>query len=280
LIELIYDNKLILPFWEEFFAYSSLEYRLNDISSFEIDLEKAPDEIIYLNCTGHFNDYSSNSLIPVKIEQYLDYLAIYNRNVINDFNTINYSFNLIEQYRLFKRCGLSYPLTVFSSEVDEFISMCGKLPQSFNLISNTPSATNKENIFENVNELKSYLSSDKFSNPNNDTLIARQFIPPKENKHQRALIIDGKVVYVYNIEKENNNFELISKIDDINPLLDKYIELTNQTGFNYSEIEFIKASNNVIYTLCLRPAPIVHNEIESKINSAGKNALLSLLKSK
>jgi hypothetical protein len=276
LIELIYDNKNILSFWDDFFKSNSLEYRLNDILTFEIDLEKAPDEIIYLNSTG----YSLDSSLHVKIEQYLDYLAIYNRKVINDFNTINYSFNLIEQYRLFKRVGLSYPLTIFSSEIDEFLTMSESLPQPFQLISNNPSANNDNNIFENVVEFKSFLGSDNFSYPTNETLIARQFIPPKENKHQRALIIDGKVVYVYNIEKENNNFELISKIDDINPLLDKYIELTNQTGFNYSEIEFIKASNNVIYTLCLRPAPIVHNEIESKINSAGKNALLSLLKSK
>lgn len=278
MIELIYDDHNTLSFWEKFFYSNSLSYRLNDISSFEIDLEKAPDEIIYLNCTGNLIRYAVKSLIHVKVEQYLDYLAIYNRHVINDFNTFNYIYNLIEQYRMFKRYGLSYPFIVFSSNLDELLQMCNKLSPPFQLISNIPSEYNIKNLFNNVGELKAYLDSEKYSDTSKDVLVVRQFIPPKDKKHYKVLVIDEKIIYVYCLDIITGKFELRSDIEDLEQLLKKYSNMMTQTGFKFAELEFITAKNNAIYTICFRSAPILNEEIESITYNAGSKALLNLLK--
>ena len=49
MVEIIYENKDWLQFFEAALTEIDIPYRLNNIEEFELDLNQPPDDIVYLN---------------------------------------------------------------------------------------------------------------------------------------------------------------------------------------------------------------------------------------
>ena len=131
MIELIYENKDWLPFFKDALDEIDAEYRLNKIDEFELDLNQPPDNILYINRISPSSHTRGHNIAYINGEQYLEYLASYNRTVINDYRTINYELSKVEQIKLLKRHGLSYPQTVFGSDIIELIKAAAQMPLPF-----------------------------------------------------------------------------------------------------------------------------------------------------
>ena len=162
MVEIIYENTDWLPFFTDAFDEIDVSYRLNYIEELVLEVSQPPDNIVYLNRISPSSDSRGHHQAILRGEQYLEHLAVFNRTVINDYRTFNIEHSKVEQYRLLKRCGLNYPLTVFGSDPDQLLKNSAGL--SFPLVTKHNRSGKGYGIrkFDGYGELEEFLHSDQF----------------------------------------------------------------------------------------------------------------------
>lgn len=281
MVEIIYENKENLLFFEKALAEITVPYRLNNIQNLKLDLNQPPDDIVFLNRVSPALSDDKEGSAFIKCEQYLDYLAAYNRKVINDHRTVNYEISYIEKIKLFKRHGLAYPQTIFSSEIDELEKMAHSMPMPFILKDNQFVDGYNRAIFENNKNLEEYLYSDNFALIPNGILVLQEYIRTNENKITRVEIINGKFVYAYQIIAEDDKNDVFEYLPDFeHQLIDKYISIAKSSGYDMVGFEFVEAKNKAIYTLDICGASLYNQTIESASGDKAKIAFQELIKEK
>ena len=301
MVELIYENKDWLPFFEDALNEINIPYRLNKIDELELDLNQPPDNILYINRISPSSHTRGHKDAFIKGEQYLEYLAAYNRKVINDFRTINYELSKVEQIRLLKRSGLSFPKTLFGSDKDELVKMANSMPLPFLTKHNCSGKGLGIRICNTVAELEKYLNSDDYIPSPDGVLLLQEYIKPKHNRITRVEICDGQLVYAFHSSTEQG-FELcpadacrvdtisqaVCEIDSDNSLftyipnfqhkiVKKYIEMCQAIGFDMAGIEFVEAQNGAIYTYDINGTTNYSPDVEKASGSIAKKAFQELV---
>lgn len=267
-IEIIYNNGNIPTYFTNELDKKNIEFRLNNITQFELDIQSRPDEIIYYNLC-HFGVDAKDS---IKCEQYLDHLAVYNRTVINGSTSFSYSINILEQIKLFRRTGLAYPLTIVSSELEELISMSNSLPTPFHILSEKQSTGHK--TFNNSIELGDFIKGNLQVFPEGESIFVRQYIKPSEGIKYHLLLVGGKPVYLFSEDIKSNKVTLVNMEDFGKALFEKYSELTSQAKIDFAEVVFTKAANKAVYIDSINTPVKIFDDLEK---AADKSAALSLI---
>ena len=302
MVEIIYENHDWLPFFENALSEIGVAFRLNFIEEFELDLNQPPDNIIYLNRISPSSHTRGNHSAIIKGEQYLEYLAAYNKVVINDYRTINYEISKVEQIKLLKRSGLAYPQTIFSSEIEELIKMAHSMPLPLLTKHNCSGKGLGISLFNTNKKLESYLHSDDFIPSPDGILLLQQYIKPKNNRITRIEIMDGKFVYAF-YSATDKGFELcpadacrtgqkgaascdsgdslFTYIPDFkHPLVDKYIEIASSVGFDMVGIEFVESTNGAVYTYDINGTTNYSPDVEETSGHKAKKAFQQMIKDK
>lgn len=277
MVEIIYENKGRLNFFEAALKEIDVECRLNDINDLKLDLTQPPDDIVYLN---RIRSSSGKNHTLINGEQYLEYLATYNRRVINDYRTFNYEISRVEQLRLFKRNGLTYPQTLFGSEKDELLSSAKKMPTPFVVKHNCPGNSDGTRLFEDVASFEKYLNSDNFIPSPDGVLLLQEFIKPKNDRITRIEFLNGKFIYAY---YQSNRFKTNQITTEYLPdykhqLVKKYIEIAMQTGYDIAGFEFVEATNGAVYTYKIIGTTDYISEIEKTSGDRAKNMFQEFIK--
>ncbi len=278
MVELIYENKDWLPFFTNALDEINVEYRLNKIDELELDLNQPPDNILYINRISPSSHTRGHNNAYINGEQYLEYLATYNRKVINDYRTINYELSKVEQIKLLKRNGLSYPKTVFGSEIDELIKMSAQMPLPFLTKHNCSGKGLAITLCNSEAELKSYLNSDDYTPSPDGVLLLQEYIKPKNDRITRVEICDGKLVYAYHSSDNNSLFSYIPNFE--HQIISKYIEICNSVGFDMAGIEFVEAINGAVYTYGINGTTNYLSYIEKASDSMARKAFQAMIKNK
>ncbi len=300
MVELIYENSDWLPFFTKALDEIDAEYRLNKIDELKLDLNQPPDNILYINRISPSSHTRGHNHAYIIGEQYLEYLASYNRTVINDYRTINYELSKVEQIKLLKRHGLSYPQTVFGSEKEELIKAAAQMPLPFLTKHNCSGKGLGITLCNTVAELKEYLNSDAYIPSPDGILLLQEYIKPKNDRVTRVEICDGKLVYAFHSSTEQG-FELcpadacrieaksqavceISEGDSLftylpdftHQIVSKYIEICNDAGFDMAGIEFVEAINGAIYTYDINGTTNYSPDVEKASGDMAKKAFQKL----
>lgn len=304
MVEIIYENEDWLPFFIEALDEIDVPYRLNKITEFKLDLNQPPDNIIYLNRISPSSHTRGNKDAFILGEQYLEFLASYNRTVINDYRTINYGLSKVEQIRLLKRHGLAYPRTSFGSEIDELINSAHSMPLPLLTKHNCSGKGLGIRIFETVAGLEKYLKSDEFVPSPDGILLLQEYIKPKNDQITRVEIADGKLVYAFHASTEQG-FELCpadacrvdvqtsAAVCDVNgnslftfipdfkhQIVDKYIEICNAAGFDMAGIEFVEATNGAVYTYDINGTTNYSPDVEKESGFKAKNTFQQMIRNR
>lgn len=302
MIEIIYENEDWLSFFETALKEIDQEYRLNNINNLELDLSQPPDDIVYLNRISPSSHTRNHNRAIINGEQYLEYLATYNRRVINDYRSINYEFSKIEQIKLLKRNGLAYPQTFFGSEKEPLLEAAQKLTTPFLTKHNCSGKGLGIELFNTVDQFKEYLNSDRFIESPDGVTLLQEYIKPKNNRITRVEIIDGKLVYAF-YSNCSQGFELcpadacrtdlksaavcevgeggslFTYIPEFkHQLVSKYIEICQQVGFDMAGIEFIEGTNGAIYTYDINGTTNYSPDIEKASGNKAKQAFQEFIK--
>lgn len=274
MVELIYNNESVLGFYKNSLDNADITYRLNNIETLELDLNQPPDNIIFINLVSPISDRSD---YISKLEQYLEYLAAYNRKVLNGHQSINYEMNKVEQYRLLKRFGLTYPNTSFGSDSQTLLNSTSTLSMPLIAKLNRSKNGTGNQFCENYKELETYLQSINFDEVPDGILLLQEYIDPKIPEITRVLFIDYQFVYAYNITtgKETPDYNLIP--DFQHQLIDKYINISKEANFDLVEFEYIQAKNSAVYTFDINCIPEYPENIEQETNHRAQKAFLDLI---
>ena len=304
MVELIYENKDWLPFFTNALDEINVEYRLNKIDEFTLDLNQPPDNILYINRISPSSHTRGHNHAYINGEMYLEYLATYNRTVINDYRTINYELSKVEQIKLLRRNGLSYPQTVFGSEPDELIKAAAQMPLPFLTKHNCSGKGLGITLCNTVAELESYLKSDKYIPSPDGILLLQEYIKPKNDRITRVEICDGKLVYAFHSSTEQG-FELcpadacrtdmksqaVCDVSDgeslfsyipnfSHQIVSKYIEICNSVGFDMAGIEFVEAVNGAVYTYDINGTTNYSPDVEKTSGDMAKKAFQKMVLNK
>ena len=301
MVEFIYENEDWIPFFINALDEIKVKYRLNKIDEFQLDLNQPPDDILYINRISPSSHTRGHNLAYINGEQYLEYLATYNRKVINDFRTINYELSKVEQIKLLKRHGLAYPQTVFGSDINELIKMAAQLPLPIISKHNCSGKGLGITFCNTVAEIADYLKSENYIASPDGILLIQEYIKPKHNRITRVEICDGKLVYAFHASTEQG-FELcpadacklesksqavcdIADGDSLftyisefsHPLVSKYIEVCKSAGYDMAGIEFVEALNGALYTYDINGTTNYSPYVEKSSGNRAKKAFQNLI---
>ncbi|KAA3634963.1 MAG: alpha-L-glutamate ligase [Calditrichaeota bacterium] len=301
MIEIIFENEDWLPFFKEALNEINVPFRLNKITEFQIDLNQPPDNIIFLNRISPSSHTRGNQDAFILGEQYLEYLATYNRTVINDYRTINYELSKVEQIQLLKRHGLAYPKTSFGSEKDELVKMAHSMPLPFLTKHNCSGKGLGIHVFNTVEEFEEYINSDEYIPSPDGILLLQEYIKPKDDRITRVEIIDGELVYAFHsstaqgfelcpadacridVQKsgavcEIEGDSLFTYLPDFkHQIVSKYIEICQAVGFDMAGIEFVEAVNGAVYTYDINGTTNYSPDIEKASGDKAKIAFQQMI---
>jgi len=286
MVEIIYENADWLPFFRSALDEIDVRYRLNDIESYVLDVNQPPDNVVFLNRISPSSEIRGHDQAILRGEQYLEHLAVFNRTVINDQRTFNIDFSKVEQYRLLKRLGLNYPSTVFGSDVNQVLRNSAGL--SFPVITKHNRSGLGYGIrkFDGYKELELYLHSDEFIPSSDGILLLQEYIRPRKDRIVRVELIDGRFVYAYEVSTANTfqnpqgdgASELFNYLPDFqHPMIAKYEELAAAVGFDIVAVEFIEATNGIVYTFDINGTPNYPAAVETASSHAARRAFQEMI---
>ena len=301
MVEIIYENKDWLRFFEKALEEISVDCRLNFIQEIAIDLNQPPDDIIYLNRISPSSHTRGNDRALINGEQYLEYLAAYNRRVINGIGTLNYEMSKVEQFRLLKRHGLSHPRTVFSSDLKELTAAAKFLPFPVLVKHNCSGKGLGIRKFDTSELLAEYFRSDEVELSPDGILLVQEYIEPEDNYITRVEIIDGQLVYAFksscdqgfelcpadacrtgdgsgkSVAPDSNQslFEYIEGFE--HPLVEKYISMTMAVGYDMAGIEFIKSTSGSVYTYDINGTTNYSRDVERQSGDLAKTSFQAFI---
>lgn len=302
MVEIIYENSDWLPFFQTALDEIEVPFRLNFIEEMQLDLNQPPDNIIYLNRVSPSCHSRGHHQSIIRGEQYLDFLASYNRKVINGVRTIGVETSKVLQYKLLQRFGILFPETVFSSEIDELLEMAKRL--TFPVLTKHNRSGKGLGIkkFDRPATLRDYLHSKEYIPSPDGILLAQEYIEPKDNRITRVELTDGKLVYAFHSSCEQgfelcpadacridqpqelvstapldgNLFEYIENFE--HPLVVEYIELAEVAAFDMVGIEFVENSEGATYTYDINGTTNYSPDVEKASGHLAKKAFQRLIK--
>jgi len=302
MVEIIYENSDWLPFFQKALDEIKVPFRLNLIEDMELDLNQPPDNIIYLNRISPSSHTRGNHQSIIRGEQYLEFLAAYNRKVINGVRTIGVETSKVQQYKLLQQFGILFPETVFSSEIDELLEMTKRL--SFPVLTKHNCSGKGLGIkkFDSMTTLSDYLHSSEHIPSPDGILLVQEHIDPKDNRVTRVELSDGELVYAFHssceqgfdlcpadacrIDKSNelaatsplddNLFEYIRDFE--HPLVIEYIEMATVASFDMVGIEFVENSEGAAYTYDINGTTNYSPDVERESGDLAKKAFQRLIK--
>ncbi len=302
MIEIIYENEDWLPFFVTALDEISVPYRLNFIAQHQLDLSQPPDDILYLNRISPSSHTRGNAQALINGEQYLEYLQSYNRRVINPLPTMNYEMSKVEQYRLLKRHGLSYPKCVFSSDMTALNKAARNL--TFPVLTKHNCSGKGLGIkkFDTLAHLSEYLLSDSVEHSPDSILHVQEYIEPKGNVVTRVEILDGKLVYAFRSsceqgfelcpadacridqakgksgapDSDSSLFEWIDSFE--HPLVDKYIEISKAVGFDMAGFEFVESQAGSVYTYDINGTTNYSPDVERQSGNLARTSFQEFVK--
>ncbi len=300
-VEIIYENEAWLPFFVEALDEIGVKHRLNFIEETELDLNQPPDNVIFLNRVSPSAPSRGHRLSHIRAEQYLEYLAAYHRVVVNDKRTIDYELSKVAQYQLLKRHGLSYPNTVFGSDVADLARAAGRLIFPVVTKHNCSGKGIGIHKFDTMAALSEYLHSEEFEPSPDGIMLVQEYIEPRHERITRVELVDGELVYALHSSTAagfdlcpadacgpdasgqsgavcdiNGVFEYVEGFE--HPLVEKYIDLAKNAGFDMVGIEFMESLNGTVYTYDINGTTNYSPDVEAQSGHKARRAFQEMIR--
>lgn len=301
MLEIIYENKDWLPFFEEALKEVKIPYRLAFIDTLTFDPDSIPDDIIYLNrispsshTRGHLNTFERG-------QKYLEHLAAHGRTVLNGIRSFHYEISKQAQFRLFDQLGIKYPKTIFSKDLKELCERSKELRFPLLTKHNCSGKGLGIELFQDQKSLRDYLFSNLFIPSPDGLLLLQEYIAPKGDRITRVEISNGKLVYAFH-SSTAQGFELcpadacqlkraplaqavcetgpslFEYIPDFkHPLAAQYIQLCAAAGYDLAGIEFLEDQDGTAYTYDVNGTTNYSSVVEKASGWKAKRAFQELL---
>lgn len=246
MIELIYNDKKTADYFQEIFSNNNISFRLNDLRGFRLDLHQPPDEVLYLNQIEANYTEQGETQTMLLLEQYLEYLATYNRRVVNNVDTLLYEVEYFEKLRLLKRLGLNYPPTVFSSDYNDLYNKVSSINPPVHIFSDRSQYVYGKERHDTLSTLHAKLIS-LGQNEFNEILFVQQYIQPQNNQLHKVFFIKNKIEFA---GVQDIDTGIVTECDlPAEQIVKKFQILNEESKHQLLEFSYVIAKNKALYIL-------------------------------
>lgn len=240
-----------------------------------VNLTEAPPEGIFYNRMSASSHTRNHRYAPELTSAVLAWLEHHNRVIFNGSNALRLELSKVLQYTALNAAGIITPKTIAAVGKDQIIKAAEDLGESsFITKHNRAGKGLGVQLFHSIEGLRNYVNGLTFEEPVDGVTLIQQYIQAPEPYITRCEFIDGKFQYAVKVDT-SEGFELCPadacQIDDLfcpvgevetnlsqpkfqiienfnDPIIEKFENFLKVNKIKVAGIEFIRDSNNEIYT--------------------------------
>jgi len=240
-----------------------------------VNLTEAPPEGIFYNRMSASSHTRNHRYAPELTSAVLAWLEHHNRIIFNGSNALRLELSKVLQYTALNGAGIKTPKTIAAVGKNQIIKAAEDLGESsFITKHNRAGKGLGVQLFHSIEGLRNYVNGGTFEEPVDGVTLIQQYIQAPEPYITRCEFIDGKFQYAVKVdtsegfelcpadacqiddlfcpvgEAETNlaqpKFQIIENFND--PIIEKFENFLKVNKIKVAGIEFIRDSNNEIYT--------------------------------
>lgn len=240
-----------------------------------VNLTETPPEGIFYNRMSASSHTRNHRFAPELTSAVLAWLEHHNRVIFNGSNALRLELSKVLQYTALNAVGIQTPKTIAAVGKEDVLKAAKRLQEpSFITKHNRAGKGLGVQLFHSFEGLESYVYGNTFEEPVDGITLIQQYIQAPEPYITRCEFIDGKFQYAVKVDT-SEGFELCPAdacqienlfcpvgeteststqpkfqiIQDFNePIIEKYEQFLKDNAIKVAGIEFIRDSNNEIYT--------------------------------
>lgn len=240
-----------------------------------VNLTEAPHEGIFYNRMSASSHTRNHRYAPELTSAVLAWLEHHNRIIFNGSNALRLELSKVLQYTALNAAGIITPKTIAAVGKDQIIKAAEDLGESsFITKHNRAGKGLGVQLFHSIEGLRNYVNGLTFEEPVDGVTLIQQYIQAPEPYITRCEFIDGKFQYAVKVDT-SEGFELCPadacQIDDLfcpvgevetnlsqpkfqiienfnDSIIEKFENFLKVNKIKVAGIEFIRDSNNEIYT--------------------------------
>lgn len=259
-----------------------------------VDLTTAPPEGVFYNRISASSHTRGHRYSPELTEAVLAWLERHGRTVVNGSRALRLEVSKVNQYMALHAAGIETPKTIAAVGKEQIIQAAKDL--------NLPSFITKHNragkglgvqLFQSIDELKSYVEGPTFEPSIDGITLIQEYIQSPDATITRCEFVGGKFVYAVQVDTsdgfelcpadvcavdtdkiERPKFQIIENFQD--PIIAKYEAFLKENNIQVAGIEFIQNAEGDIFTYDVNTNTNYNSEAEEAANH--KYGMLELAK--
>ena len=248
-----------------------LEVNFEDwhVEKANIDLGKNPPEGIFYNRMSASSHARGHRYAPEFTATILNWLKHHKRRIINNGNALALEISKSLQYLKLNEAGIKTPKSIYCNSKEHIVKAADHFSKPFITKHNRAGRGLGVKLFQNKDELKTYVNGSNFEHSIDGITILQDYIEANPKVIHRVEFINSKFFYTVqvdasesfelcpadacNIEEQfcptnpdGNKFMIIKDYE--NPELTNYVNFLKQNEIEIAGIEYMKDSKGVNYT--------------------------------
>lgn len=207
-IYVIHENGVWVEPLRQAFAVRNLDFEEWDLSDGTIDLSKAPPEGVFYNRMSASSYTRGHRYAPEFTAAVLDWLEAHGRRVVNSSRALALEVNKSAQYTALQAHGVDIPRTIVAYGRNQIIEAAEQFRSGPVIFKpNRGGKGDQVQLFENVDDLISYIKSDDYRPTIDEIALLQDYIYAPDRSITRAEFIGGEFYYAVRVDT-SDGFEL------------------------------------------------------------------------
>jgi len=206
-IYIIHENdEWTLPLKEEF-KNLGVEFEDWHVEKANIDLGKKPPEGIFYNRMSASSHARGHRYAPEFTATILNWLKNYKRRVINNGNALALEISKSLQYLKLNESGVKTPKSIYCNSKEQIVKGADHFSKPFITKHNRAGRGLGVKLFQNKDELKTYVNGPNFENSIDGITILQDYIEANPKVIHRVEFVNSKFFYTVQVDA-SESFEL------------------------------------------------------------------------
>ena len=172
-----------------------------------IDLGKSPPEGIFYNRMSASSHARGHRYAPEFTATILNWLKNHKRRIINNGNALSLEISKSLQYLKLNEAGIKTPKSIYCNSKEQIVKAADHFSKQFITKHNRAGRGLGVKLFQNKNELKTYVNGSNFEHSIDGITILQDYIEANPRVIHRVEFINSKFFYTVQVDA-SESFEL------------------------------------------------------------------------
>jgi hypothetical protein len=262
----------------------------------QIDINHPPPVGVFYNRMSASSHTRGHRYAPEYTASVLAWLENHGRHVINPGRALQLEVNKIAQYTALHAQGIRTPRTIATIGQDEIVKAANKFSGPFITKHNRGGRGLGVYLFNNIDELRKYVSGPGFESPVDGITLVQEYIEAPQPFITRVEFVGGRFLYAVRVDT-SEGFELcpadVCNVDDTpditpqprfsiienfhHPIISRYEKFLRANSIHIAGIEFIVDRNGEAFTYDINTNTNYNSDAEKLAGISGMGAIAGYL---